>query len=116
MGCSDSEKVFQQWQSIVVSVVKSGVTALVNIENRGPNVVQLRRILLGWSAPGGWNSVLYLRPPPDPVSWIYYSAFLEPSFTGLFYTLNGVAPGQVVQVQAEYLEFDGRSRSCATIM
>ncbi len=56
--------------------------------------------------------MLYLRPPGDPISWIYPSAFLETGMTALYYTLNA-ANVEIVQAQAEYVEIDGRSRSCA---
>jgi hypothetical protein len=53
-----------------------------------------------------------LRPPPDPITWNYQSAFLETGTTALFYTLNNVPAGNIVQAQAEYIEIEGRSRSC----
>ncbi len=55
--------------------------------------------------------MLYLRPPNDPISWIYPSAFLETGITALYYQLNA-AKVKIVQAQAEYIEIDGRSRSC----
>jgi len=111
MGCNSCETGFQGAQSIVVSIVKSGTNALLYVQNQGRNIVQLRRILLCAS-----SSTLYLRPPPDPISWSYPSAFLEPGITALFYTWSSVPAGNIVQAQAEYVEIEGRSRSCPTNM
>ena len=115
MACNSCESSFQGAQTIVVSVVKSGTNALLYVQNQGRNIVQLRRILL-CSTSGGGTSTLYLRPPPDPISWSYPSAFLEPGIMALYYTLGSVAAGSIVQAQAEYIELEGRSRSCPTTM
>jgi hypothetical protein len=115
MACNSCESSFQGAQTIVVSVLKSGTNALLYVQNQGRNIVQLRRILL-CSTSGGGSSIWYLRPPPDAISWSYPSAFLEPGITALFYTLSGVAAGNIVQAQAEYIELEGRSRSCPTTM
>jgi hypothetical protein len=116
MACNTCETSFQGAQTIVVSVVKSGTNALLYVQNQGRNIVQLRRILLCSATSGGGWSIWYLRPSPDPISWSYPSAFLEPGIMALFYTLGGVAAGNIVQAQAEYIELEGRSRSCPTIM
>lgn len=115
MACNSCETSFQGAQTIVVSIVKSGTNALLYVQNQGRNIVQLRRILL-CSTSGGGSSIWYLRPPPDGISWSYPSAFLEPGITALFYTLSGVPAGNIVQAQAEYIELEGRSRSCPTTM
>jgi hypothetical protein len=57
------------------------------------------------------GSVLYLRYP-DGITWTYPSTYLEPGITALYYTLTGVAASSVVQAQAEYIEIEGRARSC----
>ena len=113
MACNSCETTFQSAQSIVVSVVKSGANALLYVQNQGRNIVHLRRILLCYDAPGGVRGVLYLRPPPDSIPWIYPTAFLEPGITALYYSLTPPA-GSTVQAQAEYVEIEARSRSCAT--
>ena len=115
MACNICETSFQGAQTVVVSVVKSGTNALLYVQNQGRNIVQLRRILLCSSSAGG-TTIWYLRPPPDPITWTYPTAFLEPGLTALFYTLSGVAAGNIVQAQAEYVELEGRSRSCPTTM
>jgi len=115
MACNSCETSFQGSQTIVVSVVKSGTNALLYVQNQGRNIVQLRRVLLCWTS-GGGSSVLFLRPPPDPISWTYPSGFLEPGITALYYTLSGVAAGSTVQAQAEYVEVQDRSRSCPMTM
>ncbi len=56
---------------------------------------------------------MYLRPPPDPISWIYPLAYLETGITALYYHLTNLPAGAIVQAQAEYVEIEGRSRSCA---
>ena len=114
MACNNCENGFQSSQSVVVSVQKSGSQALLYVQNQGRNIVQIRRILLCYTS-GGGSGVLYLRPPPDPISWTYPSAFLEPGITALYYSLN-TAAGNIVQAQADYIEIEGRSRSCATGM
>jgi hypothetical protein len=115
MACNTCETGFQGSQTIVVSIVKSGANALLSVQNQGRNIVQLRRILLCYASPGGGSTVLFLRPPPDGISWIYPSAFLEPGISALYYNFSPPA-GSIVQAQAEYIELEGRSRSCpATI-
>jgi hypothetical protein len=111
MACNSCETTFQGSQSIVVSIVKPGANTLLYVQNQGRNIVQLRRILLCYAPPNGGYGVLYLRPSPDAISWIYPSAFLEPGITALYYSFTPPA-GSVVQAQAEYIELEGRSRSC----
>jgi hypothetical protein len=115
MTCNSCETTFQGSQSLVVSVAKSGTSAVLSVGNQGRNIILIRRILLcATSAAGAW--VLYLRAPPDPISWMYPSTYLEPGITATYYILNGVGAGSVVQAQAEYIEIEGRSRSCPTTM
>jgi len=115
MTCNSCETTFQGAQTLVVSVAKSGSSAVLSIGNQGRNIALISRILLCVSARWG-TSVLYLRPPPDPISWMYPSAYLEPGITATYYILNGLAAGSIVQAQAEYVEIEGRSRSCPTTM
>lgn len=111
MACNSCETNFQAYQSIVVSIVQSGTNRLLYVQNQGRNIVMIRRILLCYTTATGWG-MLYLRPAPDPITWTYPSAFLETGITALYYTLN--APGvNITQAQAEYIEIEGRSRSCA---
>ena len=112
MTCNPCENNFQDYQSVVVSIQKSGSTANLYVQNQGRNIVMIRRILLCYTVANGWG-MLYLRPPNDPISWIYPSAFLETEITALYYQLNETNV-QIVQAQAEYIEIEGRSRSCAT--
>lgn len=113
MTCNACENNFQGYQSVVTSVQKAGTTANLYVANQGRNIVLIRRILLCYTtANGGWG-MLYLRPPGDPISWIYPSGFLETGITALYYQLNA-ANTKIVQAQAEYIEIEGRSRSCAT--
>ncbi len=116
MACNSCETGFQGAQTIVVSIVKSGKNALLYVQNQGRNIIHLRRILLCSTSSGGGTSMLYLRPPPDSISWSYPSAFLEPGITALFYKLGNVPTGNIVQAQAEYEEIEGRSRSCPTTL
>jgi len=112
MACNDCENNFQGYQSIVVSITKSGSNALVYVKNQGRNIALIRRILLCYTTgSGGWG-MLYLRPPPDPISWTYPSSYLETGITALYYQLNA-SNAKIVQAQAEYIEIEGRSRSCA---
>lgn len=112
MACNTCETGFQQYQTVIVSVQKSGANALLYVQNQGRNIVHLYRILLCLANPNGGTTTLYLRPSPDAISWTYPSAFLGTGLTALFYTLNNVPAGNIVQAQAEYVEVDGRSRSC----
>ena len=43
---------------------------------------------------------------------MYPSTYLEPGLTATYYVLNGLAAGAIVQAQAEYIEIEGRARSC----
>ena len=111
MACNACETQFQTYQSVVVSIVKSGTNALLYVQNQGRNIVHLRRILLCSAG----VSTLFLRPPPSPISWSG-PEYLEAGTTSLYYTLSGVTAGTIVQAQAEYVEIEGRSRSCPTTM
>ena len=111
MACNSCETTFQQYQSVVVSITRSGSTANVYVANQGRNIVMIRRIVLCYVTTTGSSGTLFLRPPPDSISWIYGSAFLETGITALYYQLNATNV-QTVQAQAEYIEIDGRSRSC----
>ncbi len=113
MVCNICEKNFQGYQPIVVSIQKSGSNALLYVQNQGRNIVMIRRILLCYTSATGGSGMLYLRPPPDPISWTYPSAFLETGITALYYTLS-VPNARILQAQAEYIEIEGRSRSCQT--
>jgi hypothetical protein len=112
MACNACETGFQAYQTVLVSIQKSGNTALLYLTNQGRNIVLLRRILLCWTSSAGGASTLYLRPPPDPISWMYPSAYLETGISALYYQLANVPGGAIVQAQAEYIEIEGRSRSC----
>jgi hypothetical protein len=114
MTCNQCEKNFQNYQTIVVSIEQSGSTANLYVQNQGRNIVMIRRILLCYSTPNS-TGTLYLRAAPDAISWIYPSTYLETGITALFYQLN-VANARLVQAQAEYVEFDARSRSCVSEM
>lgn len=111
MACNPCETNFQSAESIVLSIQRSGNTALLYVANQGRNIALIRRILLS-AAHGSGASTWYLRPPPDPISWVYPSAYIEPGLTALYYQLANVSPGTIVQAQAEYVEIEGRSRSC----
>jgi len=111
MACNACETMFNGYESIVVSIVKSGTNALLYVQNQGRNIAQISRIVLCYG--GG---AVYLRPPGIPVSWTYPSATLEPGTTALYYTLSGLPAGTIVQAQAEYVEVQDRSRSCPVTM
>jgi hypothetical protein len=113
MTCNSCETTFQGSQTLVVSVAKSGTSAVLSIGNQGRNIALISRILLCMSHAGG-TTVLYLRAPPNAISWMYPSAYLEPGITATYYIWNGLATGSLVQAQAEYVEIEGRTRSCPT--
>lgn len=112
MACNACETNFQGYQSVVVSIQKSGSNAVLFVQNQGRNIVMIRRILLCYTTASGGAGILYLRPPNDAIAWSYPSAFLEPGLTASYYTLNA-SNVKTVQAQAEYIEIEGRSRSCA---
>ena len=113
MTCNSCETTFQGSQTLIVNVAKSGTRAVLTVGNQGRNIALISRILLCVSHAGG-TTVLYLRPPPSPISWMYPSAYLEPGITATYYIWNGLAAGSLVQAQAEYVEIEGRSHSCPT--
>ena len=113
MTCNSCETGFQGSQSVVVSVVKSGTNALLYVKNQGRNIALISRILLCYTTSTGGSGTLYLRPPPRAISWTYPSATLEPGIMALYYSLS-VSNVKTVQAQAEYIEIEGRSRSCQT--
>jgi hypothetical protein len=112
VACNICETGFQDYQTIVVSIQKSGGSALLYVGNQGKNIVLLRRILLCVAYPNGSAVTLFLRAPPEAITWIYPLSYLETGITALYYQLNNVPAGAVVQAQAEYVEIEGRSRSC----
>jgi hypothetical protein len=115
MACNNCENEFKDARSVVVSFTKMGPNALLYVHNQAKNVVLIRRILLCyWDGVGA--GVMYLRASPDAIPWIYPSTYLEPGLTALFYRFNNLAAGTIVQAQAEYIEIDGRSLSCAETM
>lgn len=116
MACNNCETGFQGAQSVVVSIQKSGSNALLYVQNQGRNAVLIRRILLCYQRPSGGTTTLYLRAAPQAITWIYPLTYLEQGITALFYQLTNPGAGTIVQAQAEYVEIDGRSRSCSETM
>jgi hypothetical protein len=112
MTGSFPQQLFNENLNLRVSINVSGSNASLWLENAGENVLQLTRILLGVSYPGGSASVLYLRPPGQLITWSYPSATLEQGIGATFYTLTGLPAGATVEAQAEYIEVQDRSRSC----
>jgi hypothetical protein len=113
MACNVCETGFQGYQTIITSIQKSGNNALLYVGNQGRNIVLLRRILLCFIYPTGGATTMYLRPPPDSISWLHPSAYLETGVTSLFYRVTNLPTGTIAQAQSEYVEIEGRSRSCA---
>jgi hypothetical protein len=117
MACNSCENEFQSRQSLVLSIEKSGSTARLRVKNQCRNAVLIQRILLCHKKAGsGSMTVQFLRPPPHGISWDYPRAYLESGMDQYFYTLNNLETGTIVQAQAEYIEIEGRSRSCAIAM
>jgi len=113
MACTNCENLsFTPNSSVVVSIQKSGSNALLYVQNQGKNAVEIRRILLCYQS-GGTTVTLYLRAAPQAITWTYTLNYLEQGITALFYQLNSLPAGSIVQAQAEYIEFDGRSKSCS---
>jgi hypothetical protein len=112
MTCTFPQQTFNQNLNLQVGIDVSGSDATLWLQNVGENILQLSRILLGVTDPGGFASVLYLRPPGQPITWSYPSATLEQGIGASFYTLTGLPAGAVVEAQAEYVEVQDRSRSC----
>lgn len=111
MSCSQCETAFQDAQSVVVTIMKSGPDALLYVRNQGRHIVHLRRIVVCYATPGS-AGFFFLRPPGDAVPWLYPSAFLEQGGSALFYKFT--PPDRAtVEAQAEFVELSGRSRSCA---
>jgi hypothetical protein len=111
MTCNFCENYFQGVQPVVVSIQKSGSTFYLYVQNQGKSIVLIQRILLCYTTPSGGWGVLYLRPPDNPISWLYPLAFLETGISALYYKINA-ANIQIVQAQAEYVEINGRAQSC----
>jgi hypothetical protein len=107
MACNTCETSFKSATSVVVSIVKSGSNALLYVQNQGRNIIHLRRIVVCSTS----GSTFYLRPAPSGISWSG-PEYLEPGTTALYYNWTPTA-GSEVQAQAEYIEIDGRSRSCS---
>jgi hypothetical protein len=63
MSCSFPQQLFNENLNLEVSVNVAGGTATLELQNVGQNILQLSRILLGVTDPGGGAFVLFLRPP-----------------------------------------------------
>ena len=111
MACNICETNFQSYQSIVVSIQHSGANRVLWVQNQGRNVVMIQRILLCYTTTTGGSGILFLRPPPNGISWAYPSPFLEQGTGATYYTLT-VPNINITEAQAEYIEIEGRSRSC----
>jgi len=122
MACNPCETNFQGSHTLVVSVDRSGNRAFLRIRNQSRNIVLINRILLCLTrGVVAGTTTWYLRPPPLPsgLIWLYpFEGYLEPitdgSSNALFSILHGISHGDIVQAQAEYIEIEGRSRSCQT--
>lgn len=113
MGCTKCEdSSFRSNTSIVVSIQTSGSTASLFVQNQGRNAVEIRRILLCYESDSR-TTTLFLRAAGAGITWLYSSTYLEQGLLARFYELNELPPGTIIQAQAEYDEFDGRSRSCS---
>jgi len=113
MACNWVENIFTQNENLVVSINVSPGSATLWVQNTGHNILDIRRILLGYTLPGGGGAgVLYLRPPGHPITWLYPSQTLEQGIGASYYVLTGLPAGTIVEAQAEYTEVQDRSRSC----
>jgi hypothetical protein len=112
MACNTCETGFQSYQTLVATIQKSGSTALLYVGNQGRNIALIRRILLCYQTATG-SGTLYLRAAPEGITWTYPITYLETGITALFYQLTGLPAGAIVQAQVEYIEIEGRIRSCA---
>ena len=115
MACNNCENNFQNEMSLLLTITKSGSSAQLFVKNQGKNAVEIRRILLCYTT-GNSTSTYYLRAAPQSITWLYPLTYLEQGIQWMFYQLNNLPAGAVVQAQAEYIEFDGRSRSCTLTM
>jgi hypothetical protein len=114
MACTTCENIaFTPASPLAVTIEITGTTARLYIRNQGRNAVEIRRILLCTANPDGFVRILFLRAAPEGITWIYPLAYLEQGINALFYEWNDLPSGATVQAQAEYVEFSGRSKSCA---
>ncbi len=107
MACNTCETSFRSATSVVVFITRSGTTAFLYVQNQGRNIVHMRRIIVCSTS----GSTFYLRPAPLGITW-NGPEYLEPGATAQYYSWTPTA-GSEVQAQAEYIEIDGRSRSCS---
>jgi hypothetical protein len=116
VACTDAESTFNQYSNLEISINTQGAVPTVWLENVGGNVLQITRILVALTYPVGASTgttVEYLRPPGQPNPWAYPSATLEQGTGATYYELSGWPAGTTVEAQAEYIEVQARSRSCA---
>ena len=69
MTCNSCETTFQGTQALVVSVAKSGTSAVLSIGNQGRNIVLIRRILLCVATPGSPPFCICARHRMD-IAWM----------------------------------------------
>ena len=113
MACNTCETQFQGSQTLGVTVTKVGANVTLYLHNQGKNVVLIRRIRLCLAFAGGAITTMFLRAAPEGITWTYPLTYLEPGISALYFTLTAVTKGTIVQAQAEYIEIEGRSRSCS---
>ncbi|HEY3224203.1 MAG TPA: hypothetical protein VGJ76_10565 [Pseudolabrys sp.] len=116
MACNSCETNFQGSQTLVVSVAKSGSRAVLSVGNQGRNIVLIRRILLCVSFPGWWwhRHFVFTRATGRYLLDVPFHLPGEPGLIATYYIWNGLPAGSIAQAQAEYIEIEGRSRSCPT--
>jgi hypothetical protein len=113
MACNACENIaFTPSSALVLTIEITGSTARLYVRNQSKHAVEIRRILLCSSNAEGFVRILFLRAAPAGITWIYPLTWLEQGINALFYELTDLPPGQIIQAQAEYLEFNGRSKSC----
>jgi hypothetical protein len=113
MACNACEASFQAGMPIAITINTSGPNALLYVSNQGLNIALIRQIVVCYEEPNGDSGFLVLRAPPEAISWIYPSTYLDANFSALYYEFTKLPAGTLLQAQADYIEITGRSRSCS---
>jgi hypothetical protein len=104
--CENCQAGFEGYAPLKLSALKSGNNVLIYAENQSRSIVLVKRIIVCGVFPS-YQLFLYLRKPNFVVG-----DQIEQGTTYLMAQLNNWATGPVnVQVEAEYIEFTGRSQS-----
>jgi hypothetical protein len=107
-ACSPCMESLSDYSPLVIYLVESGGNILVYAQNKGKNIVVIKRLLLCREWSSGWQTINYLRE----ADFIVGGEAIEQGLTQLKYSASGTGAVSA-RAYAEYIEITGRSVSCS---